>query len=173
MRSVVAAVLSFLCILPACAARTSHLPSTLAADASRVQKSVKALVQVVALAESGLTPAQKADPQVARALDQFYLAAYAVGARGEQVADLLVAYEAADPAGQATIADRVQAVLVLLQSDLLRLTGVNLGPLATSEVIKLVQNVNAVVAALQRAAAGVAPPIGLHPSALTPALRQA
>ena len=155
MRTTITAVLLLcLCTVSGCASRsTGHIPSDIARDTTNVEKSVKTLIQAVSAAELSLTPAQKANPTLNTALDQFYLSAYNIGARGEQIADALVAYEAAkDAATKGTIGARIQALLPLLQTDLKTLVGINLGPISTSEVVKLVANVNSVVTAIQRAA---------------------
>lgn len=137
-----------------CASRsTGHIPSDIARDTSNVQQSVKVLIKAVSAAELSLTPAQKTNATLQNGLDQFYKSAYSIGSRGEQIADALVAYEAAtDAATKGTIAARIQALLPLLQGDLKTLTGINLGPIATSEVVQLVTNVNDVVKAIQNAA---------------------
>jgi hypothetical protein len=158
--AILIAILLTLCTLAGCASRsTGHIPSDIAIETANVERSVKALIVAVSAAESTLTQAQKT-PAVVRALDQFYLSAYNVGARGTQIADALVAYEVAkDAASRGTIAARIQALVPLLQADLRTLVGIDLGPVSSADIVKLVQNVTDVVTAIRTAAGTTTPQV--------------
>jgi hypothetical protein len=129
--------------------RTNPDPaSNVASDVSDVMKSTKVLIRTVTAAELTLSAEQK--KRVAPVLDQFYLTAYQVGARGEQAADLLVTYKTAtDVVKQGELSQRIGNTIALLQTDLGKLTGLDLTGLNSADVVKLVQAVVASVNTLR------------------------
>lgn len=133
-------------MLPACSQHTD--PATRIADTTtNILDTAKVLVRTVTAAELTMTPEQR--KQSGPTLDTFYLTSYQVGVRGEQVADLLVAYKSAtDAAAQGTLLERVEAILPVLERDLAKLTGITI-PGASTEIVTLVQNLAALTNTLK------------------------